>query len=463
MGDVFRANLNVTEGEIENAFFALRQIEKSASKNEKDDLLIRYEDNTVLKALLYYTYNSFKQYYIKQIPDVEPANKSIDATNYVEFITLLDKLAAREIIDITGHVVELLKYCNEEEQIWYRRVLDRNLRIGIAEKAANKVYDNYIPVYDVLLADRVKDVTLTDKKTINRLPERFVIQYKIDGYRLNIHKNDNGLVSICTRSGLPVNGYEKLEHEAAKYLPKGFVYDGEMVSPKLFKWIEENMLRDSGEKIADRSLFQEAVSKVFSQEQNKEGIFNIFDIVKKSDWDNQIGTESYEKRIITLNDNIKPIVSMDEVTQMTVVPTSRVFYKNNPDDLAEVVRIFHKFLSWGWEGLMIKSVDANYEWKRSKSLLKLKLMDTADLQVLSVIEGQGQGAGAVGKLVCDYKGTKLNIGTGKMTMEEKIKFWKNPNEIIGKTIEVSYQAESVGKNGEPVLDFALYKQMRSDK
>ena len=50
-------------------------------------------------------------------------------------------------------------------------------------------------------------------------------------------------------------------------------------------------------------------------------------------------------------------------------------------------------------------------------------MDTADLEVLSVIEGKGAGAGAVGKLVCDYHGTKLNIGTGKMTMEEKINYW----------------------------------------
>ena len=140
-----------------------------------------------------------------------------------------------------------------------------------------------------------------------------------------------------------------------------------------------------------------------------------------------------------------------------------VFYRNNPEDLAEAVRIFHKFLSWGWEGLMIKAVDAPYEWKRTKNLLKLKLMDTADLTVLSVLEGSGQGAGMVGKLVCGYKGTALNIGTGRMTMEEKKAFWENPNRIVGKTVEVSYQAESLGRNGEPVLDFALYRQIRDDK
>lgn len=451
-------------GEIKDAFNALEAIEKEKSSKAKNEILLKHESNTVLKTLFYYAFNTFKQYYIKQLPIVEPAEKDITTENYSKFIELLEQLANRQIVsDISGHVYEFLRGCNAREQLWYSRIIKRSMEIGIAEKAINKAYGNYIPVYDVQLADRVKDVTLHDKKTINMLPERFVIQYKIDGYRLNIHKNHNGQVQICTRSGLPVNGYTKLEKEAAEYLPNDFVYDGEMVSPKLFMWIEQNMLRDNGEKIADRSLFQEAVKKAFSHETNKEGIFNIFDVVKMSEWDAQKATETYESRILNLNENIKPIVTMDEITQMTVVPTSRVFYKNNPDDLAEVVRIFHKFLSWGWEGLMIKSIDAAYAWKRTKNLLKLKLMDTADLQVLSIIEGNGMGAGAVGKLVCDYKGTKLNIGTGKMTMDEKINFWKNPNLIIGKTIEVSYQAESVGKNGEPVLDFALYKQMRDDK
>ena len=456
--------MELTDGLVCDAFHALDLIEKERSSNAKIEILRLHEENLVLKTLLYDAFNTFRQYYIKQIPAIEPAEKPVSVQNYTTFTDLLDRLAKREIShDITGHVAAFLRGCNKREQLWYTRVLKRNLEIGIAEKTVNKAYGNYIPVYDVQLADKVKDVTLHDPKTIKMLPERFVIQYKIDGYRLNVHKNDHGQVQICTRSGIPVNGYTRLKKEVAEYLPNGFVYDGEMVSPKLFQWIEQNMLRDTDEKIADRSLFQETMKNVFSHEIDKEGIFNIFDVVKISEWESQNASETYENRILTLNQNIKPIVAMDEVTQITVVPTSRVFYKNNPDDLAEVVRIFHKFLSWGWEGLMIKSVDSAYEWKRTKNLLKLKLMDTADLEVLSVIEGSGMGAGAVGKLVCDYKGTKLNIGTGRMTMEEKINFLKHPNQIIGKTIEVSYQAESIGKNGEPVLDFALYKQMRDDK
>lgn len=457
-------NKNISVGEIKEAFHALFAIGNESSTNAKMDVLRNNEKNTVLKTLFYYTFNTFMQYYIKKVPEVEAAEKDVDVDNYLKFVNLLDTLAKRQInSDIAGHVAEFLKHCNAEEQLWYVRVIKRNLEIGISEKTINKIYNNYIPVYNVQLADRIKDTTLTDIKTIKRLPERFVVQYKIDGYRLNIHKNEHGEVQICTRSGVPVKGYDKLEAEAKEYLPNSFVYDGEMVSMKLFSWIEQNMLRAGNEKIADRNLFQEAVSKVFSKESNKEGVFNIFDVVKIDEWESQKASETYEHRIENLNNNIKPIVTMDDITQMTVVPTSRIFYRDNPDDLAEVVKIFHKFLSYGWEGLMIKSVDSAYEWKRTKNLQKLKLMDTADLQVLSVIEGEGCGAGAVGKLVCNYKGTQLNIETGHMTMDEKIRYWKNPNLIIGKTIEVSYQAERLGKNGEPILDFALYKQIRDDK
>lgn len=38
-----------------------------------------------------------------------------------------------------------------------------------------------------------------------------------------------------------------------------------------------------------------------------------------------------------------------------------------------------------------------------------------------------------------------------------------PSKIIGKTVEVAYQAESIGRNGEPVLDFARFKSIRKDK
>lgn len=449
--------------EIETAFRALELIKAEKSTKGKAAVLAVHENNRALRTILYYAFNTFLQYYIKQIPSVEPAARPIQAENFNRFFMLLDALNDRKVKDVKGAVGDFLKLCNEIEQKWYKGVLLRNLEIGITQKGVNQAYGDFIPTYEVQLAETVKDVTLTDKKQLNRLPEAFVLQYKIDGYRLNIHKTEDGKVSIRTRSGLPVYGYTKLEEEAATYLPPCRVYDGEMVSPQLFKWIEQNMLSDRDEKIADRHLFQDAMRKCFAKEIGKDGIFNIFDVVSMNEWESQKARDSYLDRLDFLNKDVKWAVEDNGLTQMTVVPTSRVYYKNNADDMAEVLRVFHKFLSWGWEGLMIKAVDAPYAWTRNKNVLKMKLMDTADLTVLSVIEGNGAGAGMVGKLVCDYKGTTLNIGTGKMTADEKKLYFENPNRIIGKTIEVAYQAESLGRNGEPVLDFARYMKIRKDK
>lgn len=447
--------------EIEEAFEAFGRVKEAKSLDSKVAVLRQQEDNTVMKNLLWQTYNTFRQYYIKQVPAVPAAAKAVSVETYDAFIKLLDELNDRKYKDVKAIVAEFLKGCNEEEQLWYTRVLKRNLDIGITQKGINKAWPKFIPVYDVLLAESIKDPTLTDPAVIRRLPAVFVLQYKIDGYRINLHKKDNGDVVIKTRSGLPVNGYQKLEEEAKAILPAGRVYDGEMVAPELFSWIESNMLSDNKGVIADRTLFREAARKCFSKETSKDGIFNIFDSVSMSEWDTQNGHDTYGERLSFLDGAVNPL--LDDASQMTVVPTSRIFYRDNPDDIKEVVRIFHKFLSWGWEGVMIKSVESPYEWKRSKQIYKMKLMDTADLTVLDVIEGAGAGAGMVGKLVCDYKGTILNIGTGKMTAADKLLYFQNPNKIVGKTIEVAYQAESLGKNGEPVLDFARYTKIRKDK
>lgn len=447
--------------EIEEAFLAFEALKNARNLDGKIAVLHANEENAVMKNLLQYTYNTFKQYYIKQISATIPASKPISVENYNAFCKLLDALNERRYTHVRMAVADFLEHCNEQEQFWYTRVLKRNLDIGITQKGINKAWPGFIQVYDVQLAESIKDITLTDASTIRRLPAMFVLQYKIDGYRINLHKQENGDVVIKTRSGLPVNGYKKLEAEAKEFLPCGRVYDGEMVSPGLFTWIESNMLADNATAIADRSLFREAVRKCFSKETSKDGMFNIFDSVSMSEWNTQNGRDTYEERLSYLSGAVAPVLEM--ASQMTVVPTSRVFYRDNPDDLKEVVRIFHKFLSWGWEGVMIKSVESPYEWKRSKQVYKMKLMDTADLTVLGVEEGSGAGTGMIGKLICDYNGTTLNIGTGKMTAADKLAYFKDPNKIIGKTIEVAYQAESMGKNGEPVLDFARYIKIRKDK
>lgn len=449
---------------IEEAFTALKEIGSVSSTNDKQSILKDYSDNMVLRTLLFSAYSPFIQYNIKKIPVTIDGCLGTEVTeeNYNTFIKLLVRLSKREITGNTAieELFEFLTFCCPEEYTWYSRVISKDLRIGMADKGINKAIKGLIPIYEVLLADKIssEDLNLDTPKALKMLPDRIVTQYKIDGYRLNIHVLKSGEVLIRTRNGKIVTGYNDLESEAKEKLPRGYVYDGEIVAPELLEWISTNSVSNDGSIIANRDLFSEVMSHAFSKEENKQGVFNLFDMVPIKEWNSQKTTETYEERLFNIENLVKPL----DLKHILIVPTSRIYLKNNPDDLKEIVETFHYFLSIGWEGLMIKNVDSVYEFKRSKNLLKMKLMDTIDLPVVDIFEGTGKYQGMMGGVYVDYKGYQVGVGSG-WNDEQRQRYWDNPNEILGKTIEIAYQAETKNKNGGLSLSFPVVKQIRVDK
>lgn len=449
--------------DICESFDVLSKIGSVSSTNAKQDILREYGSNDVLKTLLFSAYNPFVQYNIKKIPVPvdDCTGDSPTEKNYSSFLTLLVWLSKREV---TGNAAiqelsEFLENCCPEEYLWYTRVIEKDLDIGMADKGINKVFKGLIPVYEVLLAEKIPadGLNLDTPKVLKMLPKRIVCQYKIDGYRLNVHVPLVGAVKICTRNGKEVKGYNDLEQEAASILPKGYVYDGEIVDPALFDWIAKNAQSDEAV-AACRDLFSQAMSHAFSKEDNKQGIFNMFDMVPMKEWVTNRTTETLETRTNRINEMVKPL----NLKHITVVPTSRVYLKSNPDDLKEIVELFHQFLNVGWEGLMLKNWDAVYEFKRTKNLLKMKLMDTIDLVVTDVYEGTGKYTGMLGGVYVDYKGYQVGVGSG-WSDEQRQYYWQNKNKIVGKTIEIAYQAESSNKEGGLSLSFPVVKKVRDDK
>lgn len=448
---------------IISAFKALSSIEEVSSLNSKQDILQKNSGNDVLKNLLYLAYNPYLQFYIKKIPVTqnECLDNEILPIRYEGFLSMLVDFSKRKVTgnEAINELSVFLTGCSPEEYKWYTRVIGKDLCIGLADKGINKAFKGLIPTYEVLLADKIapEDLDLNTAKAMKQLPDHMVTQYKIDGYRLNIHHLETGEVIIRTRNGKYVKGYKDLEKSATQ-LPRGYVYDGEIVAPELFDWIQSNVKSHSDEVIANRDLFSEVMSHAFSKEDNKKGIFNVFDMIPLNDWVTRKSTQTYQERLQNLNELVKPL----ELPDIMVVPTSRVYDKSNEDDLKEIVEQFHQFVNIGWEGLMIKNVDSYYEWKRSKNLLKMKLMDTIDLIVTDIYEGTGKYEGMMGGVYCDYKGFKLGVGSGWSDLARRT-YWNKKNLILGKTIEIAYQAETKNKNGGLSLSFPVFKSIRLDK
>ena len=445
-----------------DSFNVLHDVMYMSGTNDKLGKLKANSENSVLKSLLYLAYNPYLQFYIKKIPYVElDTTKAVDyELNYTEFLQLLVKFSKREL---TGNaaieaLTNFLVNCDERELCWYTRVLKKDLKIGVAATSINKVFPNLIPTYEVMLADKVDpNKLLTDIKTWKLLPERMTIQYKIDGYRLNIHRPSEDEVLIRTRNGKIISGYTDLE-KSAQQLPVGYVYDGEIVAPEMIKWINQNIINGSTTSEANRDFFSETMSHAFSKETDKKGIFIVFDVVPINDWVLHKCDMDYEERYHLLQRLVQPL----ELPNVIPIISSKVFLKADKSAIPEILNLFHQFVSQGWEGAMIKDLDSPYQWKRTKALLKMKLMDTVDLVVDEIYEGTGKYKGMLGGVYCNYKGNKLGIGSG-FNDSQRIEFWENPNAIIGKTIEVKYQAETTNKQGLKSLSFPIFKSIRDDK
>ena len=122
-----------------------------------------------------------------------------------------------------------------------------------------------------------------------------------------------------------------------------------------------------------------------------------------------------------------------------------------------------KIIAQKEEGLMLNLVSGVYKFgKRSTELLKVKQMNTCDLQCTAIEEGEGKYAGVLGKIVCNYKGYELRVGSG-FTDEQRAYYWKNPWLIVGSIVEIQYFEETNNDTGGLSLRFPVFKTWRDDK
>ena len=136
----------------------------------------------------------------------------------------------------------------------------------------------------------------------------------------------------------------------------------------------------------------------------------------------------------------------------------------------------------GLEGVIVKDLDSLYMEGKSYSSecidvkrkdekwyswAKRKPVETLDLIVQDVYEGTGENKGRLGGVNVIYEasdGKEYLVGVGSgFKKEDRIFYWDNPNEIIGKTIEVHYDIETQDANGNYSLRFPRFKKVRKDK
>lgn len=392
----------------------------------------------------YQAYNPFYTFNVKQVPEtVGLVNKPNDWTL---FWALLENLRTR---GITGHaardaIQDIAEHFDSEE--WNnlaRRVLIKDLRCGISEKTLNKVLGNSeykIPVFSCQLAT---DSTDRPAKMIG--VKR--LECKLDGVRVLAVVSGNSC-SLFSRNGkeflnFPHIAEAILEQRRAFQYGRGtgghFVLDGEIVGESFQKLMKQ----------AQRKTDVETTGMVYH-------IFDILplDSFKEGHWNAQ-----QDKRIAWL-ENAR--LRLEETDCLRIMGGLDVDL-----DTAEGHDIMNRYaqdcVAEGFEGIMIKDLDAPYECKRSSFWMKWKPTITVDLNIVGFEEGTGRNLGRLGAIICEGedngRNIRVNVGSG-LSDSNRDEYWLARDDLLGHLVEVQADAVTQNQDGTYSLRFPRFLRFR---
>lgn len=425
-----------------NIYSTIQLIATTGSTNQKKDIITQNKDSDVLKSAFLYAENKRFNYYIK-VDDIETGlsesadARELDSTDSDVLNDLINRKvtgnAARELI------ANQLTKLTVGSQIILKRIINHDLKCGCGTAIANKVWSNLIPEYPMMLCDKFNEKTEKYLEKSLQKDGHLYVQKKLDGSRLVVKVDDSGQVTYHSRNGSELNLFGRFDKYFTKYI--NMIFDGELL-----------VKTDTG--ILDRKTgngnYNRAVRGTLTEEQSKLFYLELWDVIPSEEFNHGQGTVSYKDRYTEL-------VKCDFDTDSISIAETKIV-----NTMSDVFSFYDTMRLHGEEGIIVKVSSAFWEDKRSKNYIKIKAEETCDAFVTGFEEGTGKNIGKIGALNCESScgQLKFNVGTGLTDSDRE----KNPEEYIGKIIEVCYNSV-IGSKGKETksLFLPVFKSIRLDK
>jgi DNA ligase-1 len=381
---------------------------------------------------------------VKQVPERKDTQLG-QGLIWKDFKVLANQLINREL---TGHAardaIELVMSVATVEQ-WngfYRRILIKDLRCGCSEKTVNKIAKKFpqyaIPTFTCALAH---DSANHEKKMVGKKQ----IEVKLDGVRV-LAICRSGKVELFSRNGKQFHNFPHIIKEIEDVLsctpaPYDCVLDGEVMS-KDFQDLMKQVHRKDGKAATD-------------------SVLHLFDFIPLKDfleggWDKP---QTYRSNLVKYwvlenNDILEHVVACEwEEVDLSTDEGNKRFVELNKTAV-----------DGGYEGVMIKDIDAPYECKRTHAWLKAKPFIEITLTVVDVEEGTGRNEGRLGAVIVegedDGYNYRLNCGSG-FTDAQRDEYWTERASLIGQLIEIRADARTQSQDSETYsLRFPRFKTFR---
>ena len=416
---------------------AIEAAEKVNTKKEKFAALsgiVPQEQRLIVEAM-----NPYRVFNVKKWVD-QPGRHAKSDTNIKSFYALLDNLHSRKLTGDAARaaVQDTLSWYTKRTAKYLARVLKKDLDCGAQRKTFKKIYPNLnIPEFKVMLAEKM---TKEYKWEFPCLAEA-----KYDGQRVIAFVDpEKETVTYFSRSGKPAdfcNGLfdkELLELVSNEADGEPVVVDGEVMG----KSFQESM-----------------TAKGRKNDKAKKNLrLYAFDWMPQVCWEKQRYNQLQVDRSIGLRELI------EDSDFKTIMPAQYKIVKS----VSEAKQFYNEMLKEGYEGLIIKDLEAEYTWKRSSAWTKWKPVITLDLTIVELVKGKGKYSNSCGAVKLegeDENGLKIKtrMGTG-MSDAVRDMLWRKRNTMVNKTMEVEAQELVRGKNKETyALRWAVFKKIRDDK
>lgn len=407
--------------------------------------------NDLLKEVLDYTYNPDKMYKvdesklalvtIKQGLIKRKLINTFGIEDWNKFTDILDELSEKRSADLND--VRKLKYfitgySSLDAQQLMNMVVDKDLRLNLGIKKLQTIWPDFCNKPEVQLAENYKGEVFTNG----------YYSRKFDGKRMYIM---DGVA--YSRSNKPCKK-APIQHilDALPYYVEDLVFDGEIL------YFDDKGNED----------FQKGISLTSSDDRTLD-CNNLYYVIFDA-----IGKEYFKNKewIMTFEDEYKSICELLEAKDSsqfgysvleTCVPNVLIARQEHDPSIFQKEKA-----NRNWEGLMYRDGDKTYQFKRTKSLLKIKDMQDGEFKIHSISEGTGKNEGKLGALNIFFKDSFVGVGSGFKDEDREI-IWNNSKIFLSRkflqdfSVKVQYFEETTDAKGIPSLRFPVFLCFRHNE
>ena len=427
---------------MDKVFDIFKSLQATAKRTEKTLILEENRTNALFKMTLRWLLNPFEVTGIS----VKKLSKAVlydtaPIQTWGDMMIYLSENHTGRDCDI-AIVQGFIGLQPEEYREYYKQLITKSLKLGIDAKTVNAVYGNgFVPNCAIQLANKYFEHP-------EKVTGGFTLTEKLDGYRTACLVHDDK-IELFSRQGQPMEGFVEVEQDMKAFLAMNKIhnafFDGELVAVNC-----EELTSAENYKI---------VTTIARKKGIKSGLkYMIFDTLRYEDFVEKTCDTEYWKRRELLEkvfDNVK----FDHVCLLPVL------YQGT--DKSMIMKNLNRARDNHKEGVMINLDNKPYEFKRTNNLLKVKVMQDADLKIVDAYEGTGKNTCKLGGIIVEFiynnKHYRCECGSG-FSDEERVDFWNNPDKIIGKIATIQFFEISKNDDGGYGLRFPVWThRIRDDK